>query len=1511
MLQKQINRAATLAWCPDDRGRTLLAAGTVEGMLDANFQSSTQLEIYDTSLSVPGTGMPIVGSVSSRSCFKKLSWGCKGIAEGSHPLGIIAGGMADGSLTLWDANSIVNQGDASPFISSSSQHSGGISCLEFHPLQPNLLASGSQDSEVFVWDLKNMQSPIGSPPGDNGRLNAHVSALAWNKKVPHILSTSYGNGQTCVWDLRKTKSSPVLTVRDSSHMNAPCTGVVWDPVQALQVVVSYSNAKCELWDLRNAMSPKVILEGGHQKSVLCVDWNPHDTDLLMTSGEDSCCVIWNAEGRKLHSFVTEEGPNFEIQWSKHTPSVFSGSAFAGKISTRSVQYTGPDHAPVWQKRPAGVSFAFGSRLAHFSAPLPPSRRDPAAPPKSAAPEPRPVEILHLGSDEGIRQKTYEFQQAMGQQDMRSYCERKIAESEDDSEQSTWKFINFAFQPNYRDLILKELGYEKPVKSASQQPEEKEGGEVDERNLTSLQHPQMDDHDFFDRISNAHSANEIIFDAPSPSAKSAASSAKSIQGESRAAVQEVPETETDSAVRRAVVCGDFEKAANLWFDAGNLAEALVIASCDGDLWAKIQKKFFDQHKLGFMKKTVSYVVTSDLEGLVKKSDLSNWKETLALIITFSTENNFKTLCNNLGSRLLKENKDIDSALVCHISALDVEQMTGALMASQKESDPLLRLHYTVEKAYAFATATNQQQPSDALSRTYCDYAELMASQGDIFQALAFLQMTNGNQPDVQSQALMDRMYQSNPSMMQNMQIPQFPFAKAEVPILCEQPRAAEGMAAERQDGAQAQQPQRSQQRGSRFARPGLLPGSRHNRAGSFGSSGAGPEPRKLYNPRMSAPGPAAGQLASSGGGYQQATGISPRARSGTAPLRPQPGIRTGPQLGRPGQQPPGRPGPQPGLRSGPQPGLRSGPTSQPGLRGGPQPGLRSGPTSQSGLRGGPTSQPGVRGGPVPGGPRRSLPQKISPAGADTRKLPPHQGSAYQRPLPGQPIQHGRRMSGGGPMPMPSPQGGQPLPKAMSGQPASSAMHLRPTAVRTGQGGPASGGGPRAVPGGPVSSGPRPGMGSRMMQGSQEFQQRGQPMPGQPKLMNGRDRPMSAPTVKNAPNQRQLQSQADGPMPQAGRPQPGRPQAGRPMTPQPMSQQRRTSQPQRGMRPGPGQPHQRSHSNLTSPTNPNPLPGQQQPSQQAEWSRQQQPPQIGQQQPSGPQQPSRGQQMPSPGGQKLSPRNQQMPPRGQQMPGRGQQMPQRGQQMPSRGQQMPPRGPRMPSNGQQNPVSPRDQQMQQPNQQMRPGPQSQNGHAQPRMGQQPYQSTSGPQQPSGGPQQSFGGPQQSGGPQQHPPAYQPQMSRPQINGSGRQSNGGPGHARPPSGGGPGPGRAGPNRSVSNKPASQKQPVPGIDQPTVAQLKGILAQMESLDVSSVQRRKLKDVGKRLRTLENQVASVGLDERSSKTMAEFSKAMAAKKYAEAKQMQVEMITGCWETNADWLPGMKTMIELAKEYLP
>ena len=74
----------------------------------------------------------------------------------AYPYGIIAGGMVDGHIMIWDVAKLLNSNEndnSDALLASILQHQGSVCGLQFNPHKEMsyLLASGGADGEVFIF----------------------------------------------------------------------------------------------------------------------------------------------------------------------------------------------------------------------------------------------------------------------------------------------------------------------------------------------------------------------------------------------------------------------------------------------------------------------------------------------------------------------------------------------------------------------------------------------------------------------------------------------------------------------------------------------------------------------------------------------------------------------------------------------------------------------------------------------------------------------------------------------------------------------------------------------------------------------------------------------------------------------------------------------------------------------------------------------------------------------------------------------------------------------------------------------------------------------------------------------------------------------------------------------------------------------------------------------------------------------------------------------------------------
>ena len=257
-------------------------------------------------------------------------------------MGIIAGGMEDGAITLWDPTKILdgqstmeNLKMGKGCVSATQIHSGvSVGSIEFNPHKKNLLASGG--AEVLIQDISaNIKAPSVFKPGvPNYHEGSRITSISWNRIVPHILASASENGKIVVWDLKVNKSIFNFTEPSSSggmddyfggaetKQTLPSreTQMMWNPEIPTQFVVANDDDKnptINIWDLRSPDYPVATFNDIHYSGILSFSWCHTDPSLVVSSGKDNRTVITNFKtGEQVMEFPTQEQYT-NLKWSNH------------------------------------------------------------------------------------------------------------------------------------------------------------------------------------------------------------------------------------------------------------------------------------------------------------------------------------------------------------------------------------------------------------------------------------------------------------------------------------------------------------------------------------------------------------------------------------------------------------------------------------------------------------------------------------------------------------------------------------------------------------------------------------------------------------------------------------------------------------------------------------------------------------------------------------------------------------------------------------------------------------------------------------------------------------------------------------------------------------------------------------------------------------------------------------------------------------------------------------------
>ncbi|XP_043428267.1 protein transport protein Sec31A isoform X15 [Prionailurus viverrinus] len=797
MKLKEVDRTAMQAWSPAQNHPIYLATGTSAQQLDATFSTNASLEIFELDLSDPSLDMKSCATFSSSHRYHNLIWGPYKMDSKGNVSGVLIAGGENGNIILYDPSKII-AGDKEVVIAQNDKHTGPVRALDVNIFQTNLVASGANESEIYIWDLNNFATPM--TPGAKTQPPEDISCIAWNRQVQHILASASPSGRATVWDLRKNE--PIIKVSDHSN-RMHCSGLAWHPDVATQMVLASEDDRLpvvQMWDLRFASSPLRVLEN-HARGILAIAWSMADPELLLSCGKDAKILCSNPNtGEVLYELPTNTQWCFDIQWCPRNPAVLSAASFDGRISVYSIMGGSADglrqkqvdklsssfgnldpfgtgqplpplqipqqtaqHSivlplkkpPKWIRRPVGASFSFGGKLVTFENVRMQSQQG-----AEQQQQPRPVFISQVVTEKEFLSRSDQLQQVVQSQGFVSYCQKKIDASQTEFEKNVWSFLKVNFEDDSRGKYLELLGYrkedlgKKALKDSDQvaQSDGEESPAAEEQLLGECIKEGKQESEFLPPAGRTFNI--------------------SISGD------------IDGLITQALLTGNFESAVDLCLHDNRMADAIILAIAGGqELLARTQKKYFAKSQ-SKITRLITAVVMKNWKEIVESCDLKNWREALAAVLTYAKPDEFSALCDLLGTRLESEGDILlqTQACLCYICAGNVEKLVACWTKAQDGSSPL-SLQDLIEKVVILRKAVQLTQAMDTstvgvlLAEKMSQYANLLAAQGSIAAALAFLP-ENTNQPNIVQ--LRDRLCRAQGQPVPGQESSKIPYERQQLP-----------------------------------------------------------------------------------------------------------------------------------------------------------------------------------------------------------------------------------------------------------------------------------------------------------------------------------------------------------------------------------------------------------------------------------------------------------------------------------------------------------------------------------------------------------------------------------------------------------------------------------------------------------------------------------------------------------------------------------------------------------
>ena len=202
-------------------------------------------------------------------------------------------------------------------------HTDAVLSMSVHPVLPDLLASGSADTTVKIWDLSTSKCA--------NTLKLHkdrVQQVAWNPKMESALLSADCAGRVVISDINNPKSKIEIKKTSTDLERA-----IWHPTESHLCMLSFEDGQIQTFDSRH---PKEALNKfqAHEKGVTGITINPLNPKILATGSTDEKTKVWDLSKAEPELIVEKNlkiGEILTLKFSEDNPNILAAGGTKGTL----------------------------------------------------------------------------------------------------------------------------------------------------------------------------------------------------------------------------------------------------------------------------------------------------------------------------------------------------------------------------------------------------------------------------------------------------------------------------------------------------------------------------------------------------------------------------------------------------------------------------------------------------------------------------------------------------------------------------------------------------------------------------------------------------------------------------------------------------------------------------------------------------------------------------------------------------------------------------------------------------------------------------------------------------------------------------------------------------------------------------------------------------------------------------------------------------------------------------
>lgn len=223
-----------------------------------------------------------------------------GLSWSPHEAGRLATASEDCTVRLWDITQGSKTNRTLRETRKYTHHTAIVNDVQHHPLHKSLVGTVSDDLTLQILDVRSPETTRSAVTSGPDQHRDAINALAFNPAAETVLATGSADKTIAIWDLRNLRHK----LHALEGHNDSVTTLEWHPFEESVLGSSSYDRRIIFWDLAKVgeeQSPEdsedgppelLFMHGGHTNRISDFSWNLHNPWVICSAADDNLIQVW-------------------------------------------------------------------------------------------------------------------------------------------------------------------------------------------------------------------------------------------------------------------------------------------------------------------------------------------------------------------------------------------------------------------------------------------------------------------------------------------------------------------------------------------------------------------------------------------------------------------------------------------------------------------------------------------------------------------------------------------------------------------------------------------------------------------------------------------------------------------------------------------------------------------------------------------------------------------------------------------------------------------------------------------------------------------------------------------------------------------------------------------------------------------------------------------------------------------------------------------------------------------